>query len=173
MTIAQGRITQINEIIATKSPTTAQLHGYFQELSRCEGVVRQFNDLAEQESAKLLAEVRMTGCTLARMVMDQDFRKRRFDVVVLDEASMASLLFALSASMLTNSHLVYAGAPKQLPPIVQADSLDAQRWFGRNIYGWFGVDREGSESATRLKLLRTQYRMTENFGGLVSRLVCW
>jgi DNA polymerase III delta prime subunit len=167
---AQRRITEINEIIATKSPTNAQLHTYFQELARCEGVIRDFNDLAEQESPKLLADVRVTGCTLARMVLEKSFREKRFDVVVLDEASMASLLYALAASMLAGSHLVYAGDPKQLPPIVQSETLEAKRWFGRNIYGWFGVDTEGVDAAARAKLLRTQYRMTDRIGGLVSRL---
>ena len=167
---AQRRITEINEIIATKSSSTAQLHAYFHELAECEGVVRQFNDLAEKEASKLFADVRVTGCTLARMVLDKSFRQRRFDVVVVDEASMASLLYALAASMLAGSHLVYAGDPKQLPPIVQAQSLEARRWLGRNIYGWFGVEMRGGEAATRLKLLRTQYRMTDQIGGLVSRL---
>lgn len=165
---AQRRITQINEIIATKSPSTARLHAYFQELAECEGVVRRFNEMAESEASKLLADVRVTGCTLARMVLDEGLRRRRFDVVVLDEASMASLLYALAASMLAGSHLVYAGDPKQLPPIVQADTLEAKRWLGRNVYGWFGVEME--DSASGLKLLGTQYRMTDEIGGLVSRL---
>ncbi|HEU5115466.1 MAG TPA: AAA domain-containing protein, partial [Isosphaeraceae bacterium] len=170
LTKTQRRITEINEIIASKTATLNQLHAYFNERAECEGIITQFNDLAEQESAKLLAEVRVTGCTLARMVLDKGFRQRQFDVVVLDEASMASLLYALGASFLAKSQIVYAGDPKQLPPIVQADTLEARRWFGRNIYGWFGVEREGSEAATRLKLLGTQYRMTDEIGGLVSRL---
>jgi hypothetical protein len=167
---AQRRITEIKEYIARRSPSTAQLHAYFQELAQCECVVRQFNDQAEKESPRLLSEVRVTGCTLARMVIDKAFRDRRFDVVVVDEASMASLLYALAASMLAGSHLVYAGDPQQLPPIVQAETLEARRWFGRNVYGWFGVEMKGTEETTSLKLLRTQYRMTNRIGGLVSRL---
>ena len=167
---AQKRITEINWCIATRSPSTAQLQDYFQELAQCERVFRQFYSLAENESGKLLAHVRVIGCTLARMILDKRFRNRRFDVVILDEISMASLLYALGASLLAESHLVYAGDPKQLPPIVQSTTLDARRWFGRNIYGWFGVEMETAEAATKLKLLRTQYRMTNRIGGLVSRL---
>ena len=167
---AQRRITEINEIIATKSPSTDQLHAYFQQLVDCESVVRQFNDLAERESSKLLTDVRVTGCTLAKMVLDKDFRHRRFDVVVMDEASMASLLYSLAASMLAGAHLVYAGDPKQLPPIVQARTHEAYRWFGRSIYDWLGIDAEKPEAAEKLKLLRTQYRMSVRIGSLVSRL---
>ena len=79
-------------------------------------------------------------------------------------------LYAIAASMLAGSHLVYAGDPQQLPPIVQAEGKAAARWFGRNVYDWFGVTVDGDVAATRLSLLRTQYRMTDEIGGVVSRL---
>ena len=167
---AQRRITRINEVIASKTLSADQLHAYFHEIGQCEVVVRQFNEMAAAESSKLLAEVRVTGCTLARMVLDKGFRTKRFDVVVLDESSMASLLYAFAAALLADSHLVYAGDPEQLPPIVQAESLEARRWLGRNIYVWFGPQLEKSRTCRKVKLLRTQYRMTNQIGGLVSRL---
>jgi hypothetical protein len=104
------------------------------------------------------------------MVLDKTLRERTFDVVVVDEASMVSLLYAVAASMLAGAHLVYAGDPQQLPPIVQAEGRNAARWFGRNVYDWFGVAVGGEAAPSRLSLLRTQYRMTDEIGGVVSRL---
>ena len=167
---SQGRITEINEQIRSTTPSPTQLHNYVQELADCEAVVREFIALAEKESARLLADVRVTGCTLARMVLEKAFRDRRFDVAILDEASMASFLYALGTSMLARRHLVYAGDPKQLPPIVQTESPAGRRWFGQNIYEWFGVEMQEAQGTKHLKLLQTQYRMTNRIGGLVSRL---
>src|SRR5262249_31244485 len=67
-------------------------------------------------NVRLTSGVLVTGCTLAKMVLDAGLRQEPFDVVVLDEASMASMLYALAASFLASKHLVYACDPKQLPP---------------------------------------------------------
>src|SRR5262249_21661339 len=119
---------------------------------------------------QLTAGVLVTGCTLARMVLDSGLRADPFDVVILDEASMASLLYALAASFLASAHVVYAGDPRQLPPIVQAEGRNAARWFGQNVYDWLGVEIEDDVKADCLSLLQTQYRMTDQIGGVVSRL---
>lgn len=118
---------------------------------------------------QLTSGVLVIGCTLAKMVLDAELRKTPFDVVILDEASMALTLYALAASFLATQHLVYAGDPKQLPPIVQADGWNAARWFGQNIYDWLGVAM--GDETNRLRLLQTQYRMTNEIGGVVSRLI--
>jgi len=54
--------------------------------------------------------------------------------------------------------------PQQLPPIVQAEGRNAARWFGRNVYDWFGITVGGGAAPSRLSLLRTQYRMTHHAG---------
>jgi hypothetical protein len=122
-----------------------------------------------RNDAPAAAGVRVVGCTLAKMVLDRGLRVDRFDVVVVDEASMASLVYAFAASMLAQRHLVYAGDPQQLPPIVQANGGNAADWFGQNIFDWFRVGTEQAATAS-VSMLRTQYRMTEEIGGLVSRL---
>jgi hypothetical protein len=167
---AQERLRQIRELLQNRNLSHDRLHELYAEAQRHEKQVEEFNKQTALAAPGLSGGVPVTGCTLAKMVLDAGLRQQPFDVVVLDEASMASMLYALAASFLASAHLVYAGDPKQLPPIVQAEGHNAARWFGQSVYDWFGVAVGEDVRATRLCLLRSQYRMTDEIGGVVSRL---
>ncbi len=167
---AQERLRQIRDLVQNRSLSHDRLHELYDEAQTYEKKVEEFNKQIALAAPGLSNGVLVTGCTLAKMVLDAGLRQQPFDVVVLDEASMASMLYALAASFLASKHLVYAGDPKQLPPIVQAEGRNAARWFGQSVYDWFGVSVGEDVQATRLSLLRTQYRMTDEIGGVVSRL---
>jgi hypothetical protein len=167
---AQERLRQIREMLQNRSLPHERMHALYAEAQTHEKQIKEFNEQTALAAPKLASDVLVTGCTLAKMVLDPGLRQEPFDVVVVDEASMASMLYALAASFLAGQHLVFAGDPKQLPPIVQAEGRNAARWFGQNVYDWFGVAVDEEVRATRMCLLRTQYRMTEQIGGVVSRL---
>ncbi|AWM39810.1 DNA topoisomerase 1 [Gemmata obscuriglobus] len=166
---AQNRLADIQEQLRSRPLDPDRLHALHNEAREYETRISEFQKQADEAGPALADSVLVTGCTLAKMVLDKTLRAQTFDVVVVDEASMVSLLYAVAASMLAGAHLVYAGDPQQLPPIVQADGRNAARWFGQNVYDWFGIAADGS-APTRLSLLRTQYRMTTEIGGVVSRL---
>ena len=170
ITKVQDRLRQIRELLQNRNLPHDRMHELFAEAQGHEKRVEEFNKQTALAAERLTGGVLVTGCTLAKMVLAPELRNEPFDVVVLDEASMASLLYAVAASFLACGHLVYAGDPKQLPPIVQAEGRNAARWFGQNVYDWFGVTVGEDVQATRLCLLRTQYRMTDEIGGVVSRL---
>jgi len=167
---SQDRLQKIREMIHNRNLSHDRLHELYAEAQIREKEVAEFNKQATLYLPQWTSDALVTGCTLAKMVLDPELRTKPFDVVVVDEASMASLLYALAASFMACEHLVYAGDPKQLPPIVQAEGHNAAKWFGQNIYDWFGVAMGEDVQATRMSLLRTQYRMTNEIGGVVSRL---
>jgi hypothetical protein len=167
---AQERLRQIRELLQNRSLSHDRLHALFAEAQTHEKQIKEFNEQTALAAPQLSGGVLVTGCTLAKMVLAPELRMNPFDVVIVDEASMASMLYALAASFLATQHLVYAGDPKQLPPIVQAEGRNATKWFGQNLYDWFGVAMGEHVQATRLSLLRTQYRMTNQIGSVVSRL---
>lgn len=167
---AQERLRQIREMLQNRSLSHDRLHALFAEADTLEKQIKAFNEQTALAAPQLASGVLVTGCTFAKMVLDAELRTRPFDVVIVDEASMASMLYALAASFLATQHLVYAGDPMQLPPIVQAEGRNAAKWFGQNLYEWFGVTLEGEVRASQLRLLQTQYRMTNEIGGVVSRL---
>lgn len=126
------------------------------------------------EVRKLIATVRpdtgLVGCTLAKMVLDETVAIRTFDIVVIDEVSMVPLAYAVAATTLAAVKIVFSGDPQQLPPICQSNSAEALYWFGQNIYHWFNIGNYSNIENLPATMLRTQYRMTNQIGTLVSRL---
>lgn len=168
---AQERLRKIAERIAQRNLSAEQLAVLFRERARSESVLREFSEAVSKSVVPMRAEVRVIGCTLARMVLDRDLQEQRFDVVVVDEASMVSLAYALAAALQAQAQVVFAGDPHQLPPIVHSQAADAAQWLGRNVYDWFGVDMGNPTATGRMRLLRTQYRMTNQIGQFVSRVM--
>ena len=168
--VAQHRLDKALRVLTDRNTSAKDREKWFAEVrahqAHLDGLLSQLraNDTA-------LPDIRITGSTLAQMVLTTKLREQRFDVVVVDEASMVSVLFALAASMLATSHLVIAGDPKQLPPIFQAkDDQCARDWLGGNIYDWLDLNMDRKSDEKKLRLLRTQYRMTNQIGQVVSRL---
>jgi hypothetical protein len=167
---AQAELRKISDAIGTKPTDTVALQRLFAQRKPLEAILEKFRELVANAAVKLLDEARVIACTLAKMTLDPKVRGKLFDVVVVDEASMVSLFNGVAASMLAYKHLVFAGDPKQLPPIVQSDAPAAERWFGTNIFRWLGLQSAQAVDHLPASLLRTQYRMTRQIGGLVSRL---
>lgn len=107
-------------------------------------VTKELEDLRSQleavESAlldiekHLVADAQVVATTLAKTYMNSSLKERRFDVVILDEVSMAPLPAAYFAASRANHSVVLIGDPQQLPPIVQAQSEQAQAWLGRDLF---------------------------------------
>lgn len=120
---------------------------------------------------QLAATATVVGCTLARLVCDPNIRQRCFDVVILDEASMASIPFAHAASRRAKHTVVYAGDFRQLPPIVLSRAPVAKRWLGRDVFDHASLpnqEQAGKVLDSRVTLLRTQYRMHTAISQVVS-----
>jgi superfamily I DNA and/or RNA helicase len=143
-----------------------------QEKTRLEAELSKFHTTVGRYTQGILDKSPLVGCTLAKMVLEKKLHDRSFDAVVVDEASMVSLAYAVAASMLAKEILVDAGDPHQLPPICDLDSSDARYWFGQNVYDWLHVEKQDSDCARTdaVSLLKRQYRMTSQIGSFVSAL---
>jgi len=168
---AQRRLQEIRELLANRNLQSDKRQQLFAEIDEKETTLTAFNEQVKEALPGIDAKVLVAGCTLASMVLQPTFRKKGFDVVIVDESSMAPLLFSLSASFLAKSHIVYAGDPKQLPPIVQSKHSSALKWFGKNIYDWFDVESKAVSDPSDNDMLLRQYRMTNEIGSFVSRLM--
>jgi hypothetical protein len=125
----------------------------------------------------LLRKARLVAATLAKVCTSELLGELDFDVVVLDEASMASIPYVLVMAAKAASHVVIAGDPMQLPPIAQAEDPEARTWMETDIYAlasgaaspaelfaWH--DRNPSFTA----FFDTQYRMRADLSDLISRV---
>ena len=79
------------------------------------------------------------GATLTKTYLSDDIQTRKFDTVILDEASMAPIPALWSAALLAENNLIIVGDFKQLPPIVLSNNDLAQKWLGRDIFKASGI----------------------------------
>jgi hypothetical protein len=68
-----------------------------------------------------------------------DLDDRRFDTVILDEASTAPIPALWIAARLADTNVVVVGDLGQHPPIKHSDHPLANKWLGRDIFDVAGV----------------------------------
>ena len=115
----------------------------------------------------------IVGTTLARSVLLDQLRNN-FDVVAIDEASMAPLPMIFYAASLSRSRVMAVGDFKQLPPIaMNNDSKLVTRWLRRDIFEEAGVvsSVERDEGDARMVMLREQHRMDPRICRLINEFV--
>ncbi|MFI7445805.1 DEAD/DEAH box helicase [Nonomuraea indica] len=154
------------------------------ELTRTEEISRlrletQIAELQELVSAldRALKDVRRQVCREATVVAAtahqlalETLKGLTFDVVVLDEASMTTAALAMLVAGAGNGHTVIAGDFRQLPPVVVAETPEAQDWLHRSPFEKAGIPGMVSahKDPPRLAALTMQYRMREAIGDIVS-----
>ena len=134
----------------------------------------QLNTLKQkmQELEKeAIMNARIVGATLAKTYLSGTLRERKFDTVILDEASMASIPALWCASYLAESSIVIVGDFLQLPPIVMADTPMAQKWLGKDIFYHSGMQEQARNKATcpeNFVMLNDQFRMESDIADIAN-----
>ncbi len=136
-----------------------------EELKLLQREQERLDEEVRQERARLLAEAPVIASTLATLTMNQALLKRRFDVVILDEAASIEAPYVAWAGSRADRTLALVGDFLQNAPIAEADDIaDEQErsraeWQKRDIFHLVGItDRASAERHPRCVALRTQYR---------------
>lgn len=126
---------------------------------------------AEGFQRELLADARLVATTLHRACVGGQL-DRLFDVVVIDEASMAGFpLVFLAAALRARKRVIVGGDFRQLPPVVESRDAMARRWLGRDpfeVAGLADAVEEGETPGVLARLVQ-QYRMHPTICQVVSR----
>lgn len=117
--------------------------------------------------ARIVGSARIIMCTLTNAHLSPALAAQRFDVLIAEEAGMATLPPLFYAACLCRRRAIVVGDPRQLPPIVQSDDAVVRRAIGRNIFDIAVPDPARSEVVA---MLDVQYRMHPAIGALVGRL---
>jgi hypothetical protein len=116
---------------------------------------------------RVVAEARVILCTLTNTYLAPQLAHQRFDTLVAEEASMATLPPLFYAASRCDRRAIMVGDPRQLPPIVQSDDPSVRRAIGRNV---FEVTVADPLSSPIVAMLDVQYRMHPRIGALVGSL---
>lgn len=95
---------------------------------------------------------------------------QRFDVVVIDEASMVSSDLVALASGLGAGHTIIAGDFRQLSPIAMSRAASAERWLRLSPFDMAGVASKVREGRPPVNLiaLTTQHRMRQGIERVIA-----
>ena len=123
-----------------------------------------------QAERSLLDRCRVLATTVHRTYIHPG-SARRFDTVVIDEASMLMPPLVYWAAGLATRSVTVAGDFRQLPPIVITQKDNAKEWLARDVFERAGIpDRLGSgEAMPYLVSLGRQYRMRRPICKAVNR----
>jgi hypothetical protein len=136
-----------------------------QALSRARLAVRAGED--RDIESRVVAEARVVLTTLTNTYLSPLLADQHFDVLIAEEAGMATLPSLFYAASRCRRRAIMVGDPRQLPPIVQSDDAVVRRAIGRSVFDVTVPVPEGSEIVA---MLRVQYRMHPAIGALVGEL---
>ena len=130
-----------------------------------DGRITHSRQVIQSKEQGVVDNARLVLSTLTNAYFSPLLMNQRFDVVIVEEASMAVLPTLFFAACLGHDKTVMVGDPCQLPSIVQSDADYVRKVMGRTI---FEVTVPEPERSPFVALLDVQYRMHPLIGGLVS-----
>lgn len=132
--------------------------------------LEEVSALADRILAALAAlDAPALAATLCGTWTLSELRSRRFDTVIVDEASMAAVAHVAAAGGLARRRIVIGGDFLQLPPIALADTPEARVHLGQHLFAFAGCDDPITDHPLR-SLLREQWRMHPQVRQAVSRV---
>jgi len=113
------------------------------------------------------------GCTLTRAYLDSKVFSRKFSVLIVDEASNATLPSMFFVSGLSSNHYIVSGDFRQLSPIAISNDKSVAMWLKRDIFVQSGIVKSVDLHVDdkRIVMLKEQYRMHPDICAIVSDFV--
>ncbi len=151
--------------------------------SRTEHLVRESDDLiaklraieAELDTiaAKILTEAKLVATSLTKATISKQIDGLLFDVLVVDEASMAPMPSLFYATGRASQRVIVVGDFRQLPPICVSETPLAKKWLARDIFEQAGIQRAVDEQKPepRLTMLKRQYRMHPDISAISNTII--
>ncbi|MCL6477521.1 MAG: AAA family ATPase [Peptococcaceae bacterium] len=131
--------------------------------------VSEIDKALEEIQKQVLAEAKLVATTLTKTYTSKQFPDQPFDVLIVDESSMAPLPHLYWAASKATFSVNIVGDFKQLPPICVSEEAMAQKWLGRSIFDVLGINTVKDARSDMVSLLDTQYRMAPEIAGVPNR----
>lgn len=177
------QMQQVRATLAQIEQALSQINSPVQQLEhQLPALRKQVEDIQQQIAAldvelgsiekQIVTEARVIATTLTKTYMNQLISPRRFDVVIMDEVSMASLPAVYIAASHADQSAVIIGDPQQLSPIKEAETDSAEYWLGKSLFEMRGIDLQAAlQSKGNSVILQEQSRMHPVIAGIASQYV--
>ena len=109
------------------------------EIRKLTDEITEIDEQLAKVESEVIRSASVVGATLTKTYLSDDIQARRFDTVILDEASMAPIPALYIAALLSDNNLIIVGDFKQLPPIVLSKRESTVKCLGRDIFEVSGL----------------------------------
>jgi len=116
---------------------------------------------------RIIDEAKVVVATLTKTFTDPILINMQFDMVVVDEVSIAPLPMLFYVSTMAKDKVSIFGDPKQLAPIGLSDKSHAKKWLRQDIFQEADAT-EFKENDPRIQSLNNQYRMHRDIFRIVN-----
>lgn len=136
-------------------------------------VEKELNEIRRELRAaesQCVRNAKFVATTASKAIVDKEIRNGAFDVVIFDEASMATIPQIAYAAKLARKNFVCMGDFRQLPPIVQSSKESP---LNADIFQYCGITQAVDQGSNHkwLCLLDTQYRMHPEIADFAGRSI--
>lgn len=136
-------------------------------------VEKELNEIRRELRAaesQCVRNAKFVATTVSKAIVDKEIRNGSFDVVIFDEASMATIPQIAYAAKLARKNFVCMGDFRQLPPIVQSSKESP---LNADIFQYCGITQAVDQGSNHkwLCLLDTQYRMHPEIADFAGRSI--
>ncbi|MDQ1002344.1 phosphate starvation-inducible protein PhoH [Neobacillus niacini] len=142
------------------------------QLLELEKKITRVLEKIRQKEIEFVKNAFVVGSTLAKAASDPAIYGKEFDVVILDEASMAYVPQAAFAASL-GKRVIICGDFKQLPPIASSRDSLVTKWLKEDVFHRAGVVDwvEDGKLHPHLFLLQEQRRMHPDISAFTNRYI--
>ncbi len=166
---------ELNSLLAKHGLTIETLHKNKEDADKRRDIISsrisEINKVLDEIQKRALSEARLVATTLTKTYSAKQFPDTPFDVLIVDESSMAPLPHLYWAASRVTSFVTIIGDFNQLPPICVSSTEIAQKWLGRSIFDLLGISSvQEALQDKRVSLLDTQYRMNPKIAEIPNRL---
>ena len=146
---------------------TARRDTFNGDIQRIEVELRTIEEDLKRVAELVIEDAKVVATTLTRAYLRDAIQGRRFDTVIVDEASMAPIPAVWIAASVAASGAVIVGDPRQLPPIVVSRHDLAQKWLGTDVFERAGI----AKGHPHFRQLKEQYRMHPSISAIANTLI--
>ncbi|MCM3584285.1 AAA domain-containing protein [Mesobacillus maritimus] len=142
------------------------------ELLEIETKLARLLDKFRQKELELLKKAAIIGTTLAKAASDSAIYEKEFDLIIVDEASMAYVPQAAFAATL-GKRVIICGDFKQLPPIAASRDLLVTEWLKEDIFHKTNVADSVNQQKLHphMLLLKEQRRMHPDISAFTNQYI--
>ncbi|MBS1754568.1 MAG: AAA family ATPase [Bacteroidetes bacterium] len=161
---------QLSKVGKSLSEVQKEVNEFDNKVKHLQIRLDEINKALEEIKIQVLKDAKLVATTLTKSYIAKEIENIDFDILLVDEVSMAPMPMLYWAASKIKKGITIVGDFKQLPPICVADDELAKKWLGRSIFDELNIS-EISQAEKRVQPLYIQYRMHPHISEIVNKRV--